>query len=41
VAGVDDLHRLLTEVRVGVSCWLSVLRWAEKIELKVVPDEAK
>src|SRR6266571_4749474 len=26
VAGVDDLHRLLTDVRVGVSCSLLVLR---------------
>ena len=40
VAGVDDLHRLLTEVRVGVSCLLTVLRWTEKVELKVVPEEA-
>jgi len=41
VAGVDDLHRLLTEVRVGVSCALTVLRWTEKLELKVVPEEAR
>src|SRR5499427_3396039 len=41
VAGVDDLHRLLTEVRVGVSCSLTVLRWTEKLELQVVPEEAK
>lgn len=41
VAGVDDLHRLLTEVRVGVSCSLTVLRYTEKLELKVVPEEAR
>jgi S1-C subfamily serine protease len=41
VAGVDDLHRLLTEVRVGVSSSLTVLRWTEKLELKVVPEEAR
>ena len=41
VAGVDDLHRLLTEVRLGVSCWLTVLRWTEKLELKIVPEEAR
>lgn len=41
VAGVDDLHRLLTEVRVGVSCTFTVLRWTEKLEIKVVPEEAK
>jgi len=41
VAGVDDLHRLLTEVRVGVSCSMTVLRWTEKLQLKVVPEEAR
>jgi len=41
VAGVDDLHRLLTDARVGVSSSLTVLRWTEKLELKVVPEEAK
>ena len=41
VAGVDDLHRLLTEVRVGVSCTLTVLRWTEKLELRIVPEEAR
>ena len=40
VAGVDDLHRLLTEVRVGVSSSLTVLRWTEKLELRVVPEES-
>ena len=41
VAGVDDLHRLLTEVRVGVGCSLTVVRHTEKLELKIVPEEAK
>jgi S1-C subfamily serine protease len=41
VAGVDDLHRLLTEVRVGVSCLLMVLRGTEKVELRVLPEEAR
>jgi S1-C subfamily serine protease len=41
VAGVDDLHRVLTDVRVGVSCSLTVLRHTEKLELKIVPEEAK
>jgi S1-C subfamily serine protease len=40
VAGVDDLHRVLTDVRVGVSCALTVIRWTEKLELRVVPEEA-
>jgi len=41
VAGVDDLHRVLTDVRVGVSCSLTVLRYTEKLELQIVPEEAK
>jgi len=41
VAGVDDLHRVLTDVRVGVSCSLTVLRWTEKLELKIIPEESK
>ncbi len=41
VAGVDDLHRVLTDVRVGVSCSLTVLRWTEKLELKIIPQEAQ
>ncbi len=41
VAGVDDLHRLLTDVRVGVSCSLEALRHTEKLQLRIVPEEAK
>ena len=41
VAGVDDLHRVLTDVRVGVSCSLTVLRYTEKLELRVVPEEVE
>jgi S1-C subfamily serine protease len=41
VAGVDDLHRVLTDVRVGVSCSLTVLRWTDKLELKIVPEESR
>jgi S1-C subfamily serine protease len=41
VAGVDDLHRLLTDIRAGSSCTLTVLRHTEKLELKLVPEEAR
>ena len=41
VAGVDDLHRVLTDVRVSVTCSLAVLRRTDKLELKIVPEEAK
>jgi len=41
VAGVDDLLRMLTDLRVGVSCALTVVRYTEKLELKIVPEEAR
>jgi S1-C subfamily serine protease len=41
VAGVDDLHRLLTEVRVGVRCELTVIRRTERLLLTVSTEEAK
>lgn len=41
VAGVDDLHRLLTDVRVGMSSGLTVLRHTQKLELQVIPAEAQ
>jgi S1-C subfamily serine protease len=40
VEGVDDLHRLLTDARVGVSGALTVLRYTERLALEVVPEEA-
>jgi S1-C subfamily serine protease len=41
VAGVDDLHRLLTDARVGVSSTLTLLRHTERLEMKVVPEEMR
>jgi len=41
VAGIDDLHRLLTETRVGVSSSITILRRAEKRNLWVIPDESR
>ncbi len=40
VAGVDDLHRLLTEQQVGLRSPLTVLRRTEKLDLMVVPGES-
>jgi S1-C subfamily serine protease len=39
VRNVDDLHKLLTDARIGASCRLALLRRTEKIELQVVPEE--
>ena len=41
VAGVDDLHRLLTEERIGVELPFTVLRRGRRIRLTVVPAEAR
>ena len=41
VAGVDDLHRLLTEERIGARWPLTLIRRAEKREVEVVPVESR
>ncbi|HVP37628.1 MAG TPA: trypsin-like peptidase domain-containing protein [Candidatus Saccharimonadales bacterium] len=40
VAGIDDLHRLLTEDRIGAPAALRVLRRTQIREFEVVPEEA-
>lgn len=39
VAGIDDLHRLLTDAQVGVRSTLTVIRYSEKLALDIVPVE--
>jgi S1-C subfamily serine protease len=41
VAGVDDLHRLLTDVQVGVRSTLTIIRHTDRLTLTVVPQEAQ
>jgi S1-C subfamily serine protease len=41
VAGVDDLHRLLTDTQVGVKNPITVLRRTERLELAIVPQESR
>ena len=41
VAGVDDLHRLLTDTQVGARCVVTVLRHTERLTLPIVPEEAR
>jgi len=41
VAGVDDLHRLLTDAQVGARCALMVIRHTEKLTLSILPEEAR
>ena len=40
IAGVDDLHRLLTDAQVGAQCSLTVIRHTERLTLRVIPEEA-
>ncbi len=40
VAGVDDLHRLLTDAQVGVRCALTVIRHTERLTPSIFPEEA-
>ena len=40
VTGVDDLHRILTDARVGARSRVTVLRGADRLDLEIVPREA-
>jgi S1-C subfamily serine protease len=40
VNGIDDLHRLLTADRIGTTCWIVVVRRAQRLELPVQALEA-
>jgi S1-C subfamily serine protease len=39
IAGIDELHKLLTEERVGQSAPLDVIRRTERLTLNVIPQE--
>jgi S1-C subfamily serine protease len=39
IAGIDDLHGLLTEERIGVPATLTVIRRGEKREIRIRPGE--
>jgi S1-C subfamily serine protease len=41
VAGVDDLHRLLTDAQVGAECKLDVIRHTYRLAMAIFPEEAK
>jgi S1-C subfamily serine protease len=41
IAGIDDLHKLLTEERIGRKSSLTVIRRTEKLALEVVPSESQ
>ena len=41
IAGIDDLHRMLTEEKVGVRTMLTIIRHTEKLNLSIIPEESK
>jgi S1-C subfamily serine protease len=41
VAGIDVLHKLLTEETIGKACPLVIVRQAEKLTLEIVPAESQ
>ena len=40
IAGIDDLHKLLTEERIGHRSKLVIIRGTQKLDLEVVPEES-
>jgi len=40
-AGIDDLHKLLTEERIGHKSPLEVIRGTERLKLDVIPEESQ
>jgi S1-C subfamily serine protease len=40
-AGIDDLHKLLSEDRIGHKSSLVVIRGTEKLSLDVIPEESQ
>jgi S1-C subfamily serine protease len=41
IAGIDDLHKLLTEERIGRKSSLLVIRGTEKLSIEVTPEESR
>jgi S1-C subfamily serine protease len=41
IAGIDDLHKLLTEERIGRKSSLVVIRHTEKLNITVMPEESQ
>jgi S1-C subfamily serine protease len=41
IASIDDLHRRLTEEKVGVRTKVTILRRTEKLDLLIIPEESQ
>ena len=40
ISGIDDLHKVLTEEKVGVGTPLTIIRRSEKLVLDIIPEES-
>jgi S1-C subfamily serine protease len=40
IAGIDDLHKVLTEEKVGVKTTLTIIRHTDKLNLNILPEES-
>ena len=40
VAGIDDLHPLLTEKQAGVKSSITLIRRAQKLSVDIIPEES-
>jgi len=41
IRGIDDLHKLLTDERIGKRIPVTVIRGVQKLNFELVPKEAK
>ncbi|MBI4765116.1 MAG: trypsin-like peptidase domain-containing protein [Deltaproteobacteria bacterium] len=41
IRGIDDLHRLLTDEKVGINSKITVIRASESLVLDIVPEESR
>ncbi len=41
VAGVDDLHRVLSDARAGTESELTILRGTDRVNVRITPEEAR
>ena len=41
IAGIDDLHKLLTEKQVEARSMLTIIRRSEKLTIDIIPEESR
>jgi S1-C subfamily serine protease len=41
IAGIDELHRMLTDQKVGVKSGLTIIRGGEKLTLSITPEDSR